>query len=323
MAGASSGEAEENYWPGYVDALTTMTMVLTFIMMVLGVVIFAMSQNISKTLIQAVATAAKVKVANEGTADEQAKKLVAAIQAQTQAREAPPPEPVAQPAPQPVAQAPAPQASQAGPPASGPPPALDQQGGPVRAAEKDAPVAPAVAATQAAPIFEQPTPEPKPVPAPPAAPVQTPVTDGKGSMQSGREQGMPAAPQAEKKRIESTAVMPEQTKLAGATGLSRSGPIVTIQFKPHAVELDKDSLAEFKAIFADPAIAAAQIMVDVRAYADKESIAVTEARRVAYYRAMLVRTALIGSGIDARRITVRVEDGAPADTDLVRIFLGK
>ena len=59
MAGHSSDE-EENYWPGYVDALTTMTMVLTFIMMVLGVVVFTLAQNVSKTVFQAVADAAQI-----------------------------------------------------------------------------------------------------------------------------------------------------------------------------------------------------------------------------------------------------------------------
>jgi hypothetical protein len=54
------GEEEENYWPGYVDALTTMTMVLTFIMMVLGVVVFTLAQNVSKTVVQAVAKAAHI-----------------------------------------------------------------------------------------------------------------------------------------------------------------------------------------------------------------------------------------------------------------------
>src|SRR6476660_2820939 len=54
---AASGEAEENYWPGYVDALTTMTMVLTFILMVLGIVIFILSQELSKKGLVAVAQA--------------------------------------------------------------------------------------------------------------------------------------------------------------------------------------------------------------------------------------------------------------------------
>lgn len=46
MASSSNSGDNENYWPGYVDALTTMTMVLTFIMMVLGVMVFMLSQDI-------------------------------------------------------------------------------------------------------------------------------------------------------------------------------------------------------------------------------------------------------------------------------------
>ena len=41
-------DANENHWPGYVDALTTMLMVLTFVMMILGIAVFAMSQNVSR-----------------------------------------------------------------------------------------------------------------------------------------------------------------------------------------------------------------------------------------------------------------------------------
>ena len=59
MAGSSGGE-EENYWPGYVDALTTMTMVMTFIMMVLGVVVFTLSQNTAKNILIEVAKIAKI-----------------------------------------------------------------------------------------------------------------------------------------------------------------------------------------------------------------------------------------------------------------------
>jgi Na+-transporting methylmalonyl-CoA/oxaloacetate decarboxylase gamma subunit len=60
MAGSSS-EEEENYWPGFVDALTTMTMVLTFILMVLGIVVFSLSQTVNRAHLEAIAEAANVK----------------------------------------------------------------------------------------------------------------------------------------------------------------------------------------------------------------------------------------------------------------------
>ena len=59
---AASGEGEENHWPGYVDALTTMTMMLIFIMTILAVTIFGLSQNISRTLVERIARAAHIDV---------------------------------------------------------------------------------------------------------------------------------------------------------------------------------------------------------------------------------------------------------------------
>jgi hypothetical protein len=60
MAGSSSDE-DENYWPGYVDALTTMTMVLTFIMMVLGVMVFVLSQDAVSSKLGMLARALKIE----------------------------------------------------------------------------------------------------------------------------------------------------------------------------------------------------------------------------------------------------------------------
>ena len=59
MAGASENE-EINYWPGFVDALSTMTMMLIFLMMILSLVVVSISQTTSKSQIMAIAKAAKV-----------------------------------------------------------------------------------------------------------------------------------------------------------------------------------------------------------------------------------------------------------------------
>ncbi len=42
-------EEEENYWPGFVDALSTIVMVITLLMIILVIVIFTMTQMISET----------------------------------------------------------------------------------------------------------------------------------------------------------------------------------------------------------------------------------------------------------------------------------
>lgn len=43
-------EEEDNHWPGFVDALSTIVMVVTFLLIILGIVIFAISQQIAKSL---------------------------------------------------------------------------------------------------------------------------------------------------------------------------------------------------------------------------------------------------------------------------------
>jgi uncharacterized membrane protein len=46
-------EEDENYWPGFVDALSTIVMVVTFLLIILGVAIFAISTQVSKALSEA------------------------------------------------------------------------------------------------------------------------------------------------------------------------------------------------------------------------------------------------------------------------------
>lgn len=48
---AARNEEEANYWPGYVDALTTMTMVLTFVMTILALAVFTLGENVSKAIL--------------------------------------------------------------------------------------------------------------------------------------------------------------------------------------------------------------------------------------------------------------------------------
>lgn len=47
---ARQQEEAENHWPGFVDALSTIVMVVTFLLIILGVVIFVLSMQISQTL---------------------------------------------------------------------------------------------------------------------------------------------------------------------------------------------------------------------------------------------------------------------------------
>jgi Na+-transporting methylmalonyl-CoA/oxaloacetate decarboxylase gamma subunit len=78
---------DENHWPGYVDALTTMTMMLVFVMMVLAVAIYGLSENVSRALVEKIAKAAGIQVETEGaTTDEIARRVAVAIEQKTDGR---------------------------------------------------------------------------------------------------------------------------------------------------------------------------------------------------------------------------------------------
>jgi Na+-transporting methylmalonyl-CoA/oxaloacetate decarboxylase gamma subunit len=74
----------ENHWPGYVDALTTMTMMLIFIMTILAVAIFGMSQNVSRSVVEKIAKAAKIDIntASNESVDDIANRVMAQLERQ-------------------------------------------------------------------------------------------------------------------------------------------------------------------------------------------------------------------------------------------------
>jgi hypothetical protein len=52
----------DNYWPGYVDALTSMVQVLAFVMMMLALAVFSLSQSASKHAVEVIAKAVDADV---------------------------------------------------------------------------------------------------------------------------------------------------------------------------------------------------------------------------------------------------------------------
>jgi outer membrane protein OmpA-like peptidoglycan-associated protein len=79
--GGSSGEVD--YWPGYVDALTAMVKVLTFVMLLLALAIFTLSQKISKNAVERIAEAAGVKVSSTTNIEKMTTEVISAVKAKT------------------------------------------------------------------------------------------------------------------------------------------------------------------------------------------------------------------------------------------------
>ena len=83
-------EQSEDYWPGYVDALTSMVQVLAFVMMLLAMAVFVLSQSVSKGAVEQIAKAAKVDVPADASVAELTAKVVEQIQKSAAEAQKPP-----------------------------------------------------------------------------------------------------------------------------------------------------------------------------------------------------------------------------------------
>lgn len=292
MAGGGDGE-EENYWPGFVDALTTMVMVLTFIMMILGVVVFSMSQNISKQLVQQIAEAANVQAKVGGTAEEVKEQIIAAIKASRAAK-------VDQEEAKAKTQEAVRVESQAmTAPATNPSARTILPAPPQAADERDAKKSAGGSPSETPKTGEQ--------DALKTAPPPSPIDQDPGKTEPDR-------------RIESSKVNDIATRASGVS-ISDAGSILTIAFQKRVVQLDEPAIEDLKRLVASSPAFRGASRVEVKGYADVTVLGVTEARRIAYYRTMLIRKQLVAVGFPSDKITVRIEDAPAPEGDLVRVFV--
>jgi hypothetical protein len=227
---ASNTDDNENHWPGYVDALTTMTMVLTFVMMVLGIAIFTLSQNVSRGFLDAIARAVNVSANPDETSQEDmARQVIARIEA-------------------------------------------------IAAENQAKPAAPAEPAKQGAP-GQSPTPG---------------------------------------ETIASLSEATTEQRLAPVR-LEGDARALRVVFKPRATTLDEAARSQLaERLKALPPEAATGI-IEIRAGIDPSNAAVSDARRVAFYRAMRARSEVMQTGIAAARIHVIVDPQTPGDDVVVSV----
>ena len=92
-----SDDGDTNYWPGFVDALSTMTMMLIFLMMILSLVLVSVSQTVSKSQVVAIARAAKIDISGSPASIEAlTAQIIAALSRTTDAEKPKPPYPLKQ-----------------------------------------------------------------------------------------------------------------------------------------------------------------------------------------------------------------------------------
>lgn len=218
MAGGGGDSEGGDYWPGYVDALTAMVKVLAFVMMLLAVTVFMLSQKISKQAIQTLAEAANVEVPPDADVKEIARQIRERIANPT--------------------------------PSNAPPP-----------------------------------------PPPQAAPTQ--------AQESQSASVLPTA------RTESRAVDSE-SRASDPVQARRMGSQFTIAFTNRTTRLDEDASKKIVEFVRENNMASA--IFEIRAAADATQGSLSDARRIAYYRAMQVRQQLIVAGATPDRLTIRVVD---------------
>lgn len=234
MAHAAQEGEDENYWPGFVDALTTMVMVLTFIMMILGITVFSLSQNVSKALLADIAKATNVDASPTDLSEDIAHRIVAAVTAQRK----------------------------------------DIDGQKRKARE-----------IEAEKVLED------------------------------RSQREALLVLPGEKHVSSAPA--ELKPLPGGAAAAANEIALTIVFQPNAASFDEGVRREVTAFAAK----AREGDFIIRAYAVESDGTISEARRLAYYRAMLVRQDLIKAGLRPAQVVAQIDDSSdPANRSLVRVF---
>lgn len=234
MAHAAQDGEDENYWPGFVDALTTMVMVLTFIMMILGLTVFSLSQNVSKALLAEVAKATNVEASPSDLSEDIVNRIVAAIASQKKD--------------------------------------IDGQKRKARAFDAENQVE-----------------------------------------ERSQREALLVLP-----GDKHVSQAPAETKPLPAGAAAAANDIaLTIVFQPNAAGFDDGVRRELTAFAAK----ARDGEFVIRAYAVESEGTISEARRLAYYRAMLVRQDLIKAGLRPSQVLAQIDDSADAaNRSLVRIF---
>jgi hypothetical protein len=219
----------DNYWPGYVDALTSMVQVLAFVMMMLAMAVFVLSQSVSKQAVEAIAKAVNAEVSPNSNM----KQVTQAVMDKLKTLASP---------------------------------------GRTSEPERDRSEAPE-----------------------------------KGSIKP-VENAAAIDPNAEK--IIGLRVAGARTRNEPVANQAPNTARLTIGFDEHSSRVEQESVQSVNKFIGDQKVVDSAQNVIITAYAYSGDGALSEARRLAYYRAMMTRKELIHSKVKAENIRINVNDTA-------------
>ena len=224
----SHSEEGENYWPGYVDALTSMVQVLAFVMMMLAMAVFVLSQSVSKHAVEAIAKAVNADVKPNSDMKQLTQAVIDKIQS------------------------------------------LGSAG--LASQNSSAP----------------PTPEN-------AAAKSTAQLDAASDSSSEKPMAM---------RVSSARTRNDQAFVQPPPG----APRLTLGFEERGFKIEQDRAQSLTGFVEENKIVERARAVVINAYAYSGDGALSEARRLAYYRAMMARKQLVDTKVRAENIRINVAD---------------
>lgn len=303
MAAASDDE-DTNYWPGFVDALSTMTMMLIFLMLILSLVVISISQNVSRSAVMNIAKAAKVDVAGAPASIEAiSAQIIAALSRLSQPENPATPVPEKRPREETVIVEPSAKIRAAERPNL----AVDAGDKVVVSGLADSIIS--NARSTITPVGPDVDASNKPASNPPQSSQSAPLDPNSGPNKfSIDELKVPD------NRILSTKA-PELKKFGGSVDVRENKATLTLAYTPKALQLDdnaKTKLANFvdanRELFS-------KSRLRVQALANITEGQVSDARRFAYYRAMTVRQLLIENKVSPKSIVISIADIQSGETE--------
>ena len=121
--------------------------------------------------------------------------------------------------------------------------------------------------------------------------------------------------------VKSIDVASEEVKASeGAVEVKTSQAFLTLRYQRGSFKIDEAASKEMGTFLAGANLPTTG-KIEIRAFAQSTVGSVSEARRIAYYRAMQVRSELIKQGIAATRVELKLRESvSPEELDVVRIY---
>ncbi len=302
----ASKHQQEDPWAGFVDVLSNILMVVIFLVVILGMAIFALSQQITK-----VAVENAVKAEREKTEEIQRPTAGAPVPP------APPPSAEAAPKAEPARA----ETVAAAPPSTSRGPVPPAQPG-VEATPKAEPARVETAAIPQSPPADAPA-------TPPSAEADTGAAGAYVAAQARRVRQADEIAGVTNLSVRSVATATKDIEIASEelaptpaapVEVKRSQAFLSLKFGRGHFKIDPTASTELQAFLgANRSVTGGTL--EIRAFAQSTVGSISEARRIAYYRAMQTRTELVKTGVPATRIEVKIRESiSPEEMDVVRVF---